>query len=296
MRARASEARRLREAFDAPILELRKEYAKGFAGSPAFIAPEVIKGENVGYAADWYSLGVLAFRVYAGRLPYEGSTTDEVLINGRDGRVNWQLLPRRENPELLDLIVGLLENDPNKRYGSRAGALHLMRHPYFYGVNWDEIYAQQSPLVDQEAATIAEPPERFTDAMSAVQMIRYSRGTVSSFPLGPRQHRIGGWKGMPQQQHFGNNAAAQGGDDAAGAAQGQDENSTRPPSEVLPPATGAPGQQEDASDSATMSKADTVIGVVGYEEVGAGGTTPRTSGAGADLKTPGKPRRELSQD
>jgi len=43
-----------------------------------------------------------------------------------------------------------------------------MRHPYFYNVNWDEIYAQKSPLVDQEAATIADAPERFTDAMSAV--------------------------------------------------------------------------------------------------------------------------------
>ena len=77
------------DPFKVPILELKREFAKGFAGSPAFIAPEVIKGENVGYAADWYSLGVLAFRCYAGRLPYEGSTTDEVLINGRDGRINW---------------------------------------------------------------------------------------------------------------------------------------------------------------------------------------------------------------
>jgi len=50
-----------------PILGLKREFAKGFAGSPAFIAPEVIKGEPAkGYSSDWYSLGVCIFRLACG--------------------------------------------------------------------------------------------------------------------------------------------------------------------------------------------------------------------------------------
>lgn len=43
-------------------------------GTPAYMAPEQCLGQDVGPAADVYSLGVLAFRMLAGRLPHEAPT------------------------------------------------------------------------------------------------------------------------------------------------------------------------------------------------------------------------------
>ena len=48
-------------------------------GTPHFIAPEQIRGEPIGAAADIYALGALAYTLLAGRPPFEGSTTLEVI-------------------------------------------------------------------------------------------------------------------------------------------------------------------------------------------------------------------------
>ncbi len=43
----------------------------GFVGTPAFLAPEVMLGNEVDHRADLYSLGVLLYRLSTGRLPLE---------------------------------------------------------------------------------------------------------------------------------------------------------------------------------------------------------------------------------
>jgi len=43
----------------------------GFVGTPAFMAPEVMLGQDIDHRADLYSLGVLLYRLSTGRLPLE---------------------------------------------------------------------------------------------------------------------------------------------------------------------------------------------------------------------------------
>lgn len=43
-------------------------------GTPAYVAPEVVKNEPVSAATDVYSLGVVAFEMLASRLPFSGDT------------------------------------------------------------------------------------------------------------------------------------------------------------------------------------------------------------------------------
>ena len=119
-----------------------------------------------------------------------------MLLKGRDGRIAWERLSRLSDPHLLDLIVGLLEHDPNNRYGSVGGGRRVMRHPYFNGVDWKNIYAKPSPLVDRAACIDTSRLQTFTDRRSAMDFISYARGLVQGMPLGPKQHRMGGWIGM----------------------------------------------------------------------------------------------------
>ncbi|MCA9726988.1 MAG: tetratricopeptide repeat protein, partial [Candidatus Eisenbacteria bacterium] len=45
--------------------------SSGWLGSPGYMAPEQLRGETVGPAADIYALGTLLFEALSGRLPYE---------------------------------------------------------------------------------------------------------------------------------------------------------------------------------------------------------------------------------
>ena len=45
-----------------------------FAGTPAYMAPEIVEGQTAGPAADVYSLGVVLFELTTGRLPFVADT------------------------------------------------------------------------------------------------------------------------------------------------------------------------------------------------------------------------------
>jgi serine/threonine-protein kinase len=49
-------------------------------GTAAYLAPEQARGEEAGPRADLYSLGVVAYQVLSGRLPYEASSLTELAL------------------------------------------------------------------------------------------------------------------------------------------------------------------------------------------------------------------------
>jgi eukaryotic-like serine/threonine-protein kinase len=74
--------------------------SSGRAGTPAYMAPEVWKGGQIGPAVDWYSFGVMLHQALCGTLPPRGGPI----------RVDDPALD-----ELAALCGRLLESDPDKR-------------------------------------------------------------------------------------------------------------------------------------------------------------------------------------
>lgn len=56
-------------------------YAKSIVGSPDYMAPEVLKGEEYDFTVDYWSLGCMLFEALTGFPPFAGATVDETWQN-----------------------------------------------------------------------------------------------------------------------------------------------------------------------------------------------------------------------
>ena len=83
------------------------------AGTPYYIAPEVLTGEY-GKECDIWSLGVVLFQMMTGLMPFEGTSQDEVFGKIQSGRFSFPA-DIQLSEELVSLIKGMLIVDSTKR-------------------------------------------------------------------------------------------------------------------------------------------------------------------------------------
>jgi serine/threonine-protein kinase PpkA len=86
-------------------------------GTPYYMCPEQISGEDPDERGDLYSLGVVLFEMLAGTLPFRGNTLTEVLEGHNSGRV--PALPARVK-RYQPVVERLLAKRPAERYASSA--------------------------------------------------------------------------------------------------------------------------------------------------------------------------------
>ena len=81
-------------------------------GTAAYLAPEQARGEEAGPRADLYSLGVVAYQLLSGRLPYEASSLSELALKQqRESPPPLPQLNPRVPSELSEAVLGALAID-----------------------------------------------------------------------------------------------------------------------------------------------------------------------------------------
>ncbi len=85
-------------------------------GTTAYLSPEQIRGEPADARADVFALGVVLFEMLAGRRPFEGRTSADVMaaILGQDAPALEPLRPQTP-PQLAWLVRRCLAKDPDRR-------------------------------------------------------------------------------------------------------------------------------------------------------------------------------------
>jgi len=93
------------------------------AGTPVYMAPEVLAGHGASPVSDVYSVGVLLYHLVTGEYPHEGRTMDDLRAAHRDGR-RTPLVDRRPDLPLpfVQVVERALAVDPQQRWPT-AGAL-----------------------------------------------------------------------------------------------------------------------------------------------------------------------------
>ncbi|NOT07268.1 MAG: serine/threonine protein kinase [Gemmatimonadales bacterium] len=86
-------------------------------GTPEFMSPEQIRGKPLDARSDVFALGVLAFELLTGRLPFEGNTAQETMLAHLTGQ---PLRLRQANaalPESLERVIAeSIAHKPNDRF------------------------------------------------------------------------------------------------------------------------------------------------------------------------------------
>jgi tRNA A-37 threonylcarbamoyl transferase component Bud32 len=88
-------------------------------GTAAYLAPEQARGEEAGAPADLYALGVVAYQLISGRLPYEAASLTELALKQQQEEPPLlDTLVAAASPELAEAVAIALALDPRDRYRS----------------------------------------------------------------------------------------------------------------------------------------------------------------------------------
>ncbi len=126
----------------------RRAYAFSTVGTPDYIAPEVFKQKGYGPEVDWWSLGVIMYEMMIGFPPFFSKTSTETCRK----ILNWKntfYIPEEADisNEAYDILIKLI-NDVEYRLGGN-GAEQVKNHPFFKGVDWNNIKKQKPPFIPQ---------------------------------------------------------------------------------------------------------------------------------------------------
>ncbi|MFP2897260.1 protein kinase domain-containing protein [Corallococcus sp. 4LFB] len=96
-------------------------------GTPDFMAPEQIRGGEVGPAADLYALGVMAFHMLTGTRPFQGDNVQVMFAHVEQAPPRLSSRVEGIPPELDALVFQLMEKEPAKRPESAAAVRRMLQ-------------------------------------------------------------------------------------------------------------------------------------------------------------------------
>ncbi|XP_067895946.1 rhodopsin kinase GRK1 [Heterodontus francisci] len=116
---------------------------KGYAGTPGFMAPELLQGLEYNYSVDYFTLGVTLYEMIAAKGPfrYRGEHVENKEVKRRI--LNDPVTYCDKFSEQSKLFCeALLEKDPDKRLGFRNECCaEIKDHPFFKSINWRKLQA-----------------------------------------------------------------------------------------------------------------------------------------------------------
>ncbi|XP_076223091.1 protein kinase C iota type isoform X1 [Nomia melanderi] len=147
-----------------------------FCGTPNYIAPEILQGDDYSFSVDWWALGVLLYEMLAGRSPFDIAGASENPDQNTEDYLFQVILektiriPRSLSVKAASVLKGFLCKDPTKRLGcgKRPTAfLDIVAHPFFKAIDWEMLEQKQvtppyKPRLDSDRDLANFPPE-FTD-------------------------------------------------------------------------------------------------------------------------------------
>uniref|UniRef100_A0A8C3Y5C7 G protein-coupled receptor kinase n=1 Tax=Catharus ustulatus TaxID=91951 RepID=A0A8C3Y5C7_CATUS len=119
---------------------------RGYAGTPGFMAPELLKNEDYDFSVDYFTLGVTIYEMLEAKGPFRRrgeKVTPEVTRRILHDPVSYS---DKFSAAAREACEGLLAKDPQSRLGFRGNDCgQLKAQPFFKGINWGRLEAGLVP-------------------------------------------------------------------------------------------------------------------------------------------------------
>lgn len=146
-------------------------------------APEVLEGKIATVASDIYSLGVVAFEMLTGELPFDGETAKEYL---RQQNAGFTALPSALNPALPRTVDEILDKALAANAADRCSKARELGDALFSAIHEipKPVFVEQkiaSPA-DTETLTQAPPPAKVATIISLEPAVKQPAATAATAP------------------------------------------------------------------------------------------------------------------
>ncbi|MDB4906151.1 MAG: hypothetical protein JWO05_935 [Gemmatimonadetes bacterium] len=96
-------------------------------GTPAYLSPEQVTGEQADHRVDIFALGVMAYELLAGRVPFDGATPMAAMMKRLAGPPEPLATIRADVPAQLDAVIArCLAADPAERFQSANDVIRAL--------------------------------------------------------------------------------------------------------------------------------------------------------------------------
>ncbi|XP_078122746.1 rhodopsin kinase GRK1b [Sander vitreus] len=124
-----------------------KDKTTGYAGTPGFMAPELLEKKEYDYTVDYFTLGVTLYEMIAAKGPFrvrgEKVENTEVARRILNDPVSYTPAFSKESK---DICEGLMHKDPAKRLGFKNNECEEIKNqPFFKDINWGRLQSGLLP-------------------------------------------------------------------------------------------------------------------------------------------------------
>jgi serine/threonine-protein kinase len=98
-------------------------------GSPNYIAPEQAKGASIDNRVDIYSLGITAYEIFSGKVPFTGTSSNEIIkkhIYEKPKPLPELVSKMPEN--LWEIIAKMIVKNPDERYSAAKEIIEILEN------------------------------------------------------------------------------------------------------------------------------------------------------------------------